>query len=146
MTKKRQDEEDRRRKTHGAGNMLPDIPSQQNQQSSKNDKRKNAANPDQSSSLPPAANKGGVTDSQQPPLHTKDTAGKKTRKPNNNKSVRVRSDLRQDDSQGDNYDEAPVKAVNSTHAAANEEDRKSVASKGSAVNQSQAPPIVPVSH
>ena len=95
MTKKRQDEEDRRSKTHGAGNMLPDIPSQQNQQTSKNDKRKN---------------------------------------------------LRLDDSQGDNYDEAPVKAVNSSHAAANEEDRKSVASKGSAVNQSQATPIVPVSH
>jgi hypothetical protein len=116
--------------------MLPDI---KNQQSSKNDKRKNAANADQSSSLPPAAHKGGAADSHQPPLNTKDTAGKKTRKPNN-KSVRVRSDLRQDDSQGDNYDEAPIKAVNATHAA-NEEDRKSVASKGSAVNQTQAPTV-----
>jgi hypothetical protein len=138
VTKKRQEEEDRRRKTHDAGNMLPEIKGQ-NQQSSKNDKRKNAANADQSSSLPPAAHKGGAAESQQPPLHTKDTAGKKTRKPNN-KSVRVRSDLRQDDSQGDNYDEAPAKAVNPTHAA-NEEDRKSVASKGSAVNQSQVPPV-----
>lgn len=132
MTKKRQEEEDRRRKTHDAGNMLPEIKGQ-NQQSSKNDKRKNAANADQST-LPPAAHKGVATESQQPPLHSKDTAGKKTRKPNN-KSVRVRSDLRQDDSQGENYDEAPVKAVNATHTA-NEEDRKSVASKGSAVNQS----------
>jgi hypothetical protein len=76
--------------------MLPEIKNQ-NQQSSKHDKRKNAANADQSSSLPPASGvQKGAAEAQ------KETAGKKNRKPNN-KSVRVRSDLRQDESQGENY-------------------------------------------
>ena len=95
------EEEERRRKTHDAGNMLPEIKNQN--QSSKHDKRKNAANAaDQSSSLPPASSNKGAEATAQP----KDTAGKKTRKPNN-KSVRVRSDLRQDEGGAatDNYEE-----------------------------------------
>jgi hypothetical protein len=55
--KRRLEEEDRRRKTHDAGNMLPEIKGQ-NKQSSKIDKRKNAQNADQASSLPPTTTTG----------------------------------------------------------------------------------------
>ena len=135
--RKKLEEEERRRKTHDAGNMLPELKNQQQQIPKK---PKNIVN----TSVDTATSVAG---------QQKETAGKKSRKSNGGvpgKQVRGRSDLRGGPTAEESpenlynppaHDEATAKVA--TAASNHDEDRGSVVSMGSMGNQKT--PLVPMS-
>lgn len=141
--RKKLEEEERRRKTHDAGNMLPEIKQQQIPK-----KPKNMVNSSVDNAIPSV----NMSQQTQIPSQQKETAGKKSRKSNGGaagKQIRVRSDLKGgEEGSPDAYnpnDDISVKVgtAASQGKGAVDEDRGSVVSKGSVGNAKQVPSLLP---